>query len=176
MAKKAQKKLKVYRTAIGFHDAYVAAPSKKAALAAWGTTKDLFARHAAELVEDAALTAEPLAHPGEVIKRARGTAAEQLAALPDKAQPRKTSPKPVPARKASPRPSRANVDRAEQALADAEQRHETEMAVLRREEKALAKRRRKIADAHQAESRKLQGKIDAARDDYETAIARWLDS
>jgi hypothetical protein len=28
-------KLKVFRTPIGFHDAYVAAPSKKAALAAW---------------------------------------------------------------------------------------------------------------------------------------------
>ena len=30
-------KLKVYRTPIGFHDAYVAAPSQKAALDAWGS-------------------------------------------------------------------------------------------------------------------------------------------
>lgn len=37
MAKaKRNRKLKVYRTPIGFHDAYVAAPSQKAALEAWG--------------------------------------------------------------------------------------------------------------------------------------------
>ena len=38
------RKLKVFRTPIGFHDAYVAAPSQKAALQAWGTDTDLFAR------------------------------------------------------------------------------------------------------------------------------------
>src|SRR5829696_3482293 len=73
--------LKVYRTAIGFHDAYVAAPSMKAALAAWGTDKDLFARKAAELFEDPKLTAEPLAHPGKVIRVLRGSASEHVKAL-----------------------------------------------------------------------------------------------
>ncbi|MEG8017904.1 hypothetical protein [Sphingomonas sp. LR55] len=63
-------KLKVYRTVAGFHDAYVAAASQKAALAAWGSDKDLFARGIAEQVTDDALTAEPLAAPGTVIKRA----------------------------------------------------------------------------------------------------------
>ena len=77
-------KLKVFRTAIGFHDAYVAAPSRKAALAAWGSDKDLFARGAAEEVTDPDLAAEALAQPGTVIKRLRGTAAEQLASLPTK--------------------------------------------------------------------------------------------
>ena len=76
------RKLKVFRTPIGFHDAYVAAPSQKAALEAWGSDHNLFARGEAELVEDASLTAEPLAHPGQVIKRLRGTAEEQFAALP----------------------------------------------------------------------------------------------
>ena len=74
-------KLKVFSTAIGFHDAYVAAPSKKAALKAWGTTKDLFARGAAEIVTDPELTREPLASPGEVFKLSRGSTAEQMAAL-----------------------------------------------------------------------------------------------
>jgi hypothetical protein len=32
-------KLKVFRTPIGFHDAYVAAPSQKAALEAWEATR-----------------------------------------------------------------------------------------------------------------------------------------
>ena len=79
--------LKVFRTPIGFHDAYVAVPTKKAALAAWGSTRDLFARGIAELVTDPALTAEPLAAPGTVIKRSRGTTAEQIAALPTVERP-----------------------------------------------------------------------------------------
>ena len=60
-------KLKVYRTPIGFHDAYVAAPSQKAALKAWGADADLFARGVAEMVTDESLLAEPLARPGEVV-------------------------------------------------------------------------------------------------------------
>ena len=46
-----KRRLKVFRTAIGFHDAYVAAPSRKAALEAWGTDKDLFARGVARLLD-----------------------------------------------------------------------------------------------------------------------------
>ncbi len=109
--------LKVYRTPIGFHDAYVAAPSQKAALKAWGSDADLFARGVAEVVTDPALTAEPLARPGAVIRRLRGTVEEQLAAAP---------PGSVRARKAAsprvtpPRPDRAALDAAERALAAAE--------------------------------------------------------
>ena len=74
------RKLKVFRTPAGFHDAYVAAPSRKAALADWGADADLFARGVAEEVTDPALLEEPLARPGEVVRRSRGSAAEQLAA------------------------------------------------------------------------------------------------
>ena len=76
------RKLKVFRTPIGFHDAYVAASSRKAALAAWGADADLFARGVAEEVTDPTLTAAPLARPGEVVRVVRGTMAEHLAALP----------------------------------------------------------------------------------------------
>ena len=55
------RKLKVFRTPIGFHDAYVATPTKKAALEAWGTDANLFARGTAEEVTDPKLTAAPLA-------------------------------------------------------------------------------------------------------------------
>ena len=126
MARKAP--LKVYRTAIGFHDGYVAAASQKAALDAWGSDKNLFARGAAELVTDEALTQAPLAAPGTVIKRLRGLVEEQMAALPPdkpmtpasgnaatasakKAKAEKP-PKPKP-----PPPSRAGLDDAEAALA-----------------------------------------------------------
>jgi hypothetical protein len=50
------RKLKVYRTAIGFHDAYVAAPNQKAALEAWGSNANLFGLCMAELVTDETLT------------------------------------------------------------------------------------------------------------------------
>lgn len=90
------RKLKVYRTPIGFHDAYVAAPNQKAALKAWGSDADLFARGVAELVTDAALTADPLAHPGEVIRVRRGSAAENVAALPKAAKrPAKRASAPI---------------------------------------------------------------------------------
>jgi len=75
------KKLKVFRTPIGFHDAYVAAPSRKAALEAWGSDGDLFAQGLAEVVTDPKLTKKALARPGEVIRTLRGTEAEQLRAL-----------------------------------------------------------------------------------------------
>ena len=75
------RKLKVYRTPIGFHDAYVAAPSQKAALKAWGSDANLFARGVAEQVTDPALMKEALAKPGTIIRTLRGTAKEQLAAL-----------------------------------------------------------------------------------------------
>ncbi len=69
MAKKPERKqkLKVFRTPIGFHDAYVAAPSQKAALEAWGADGNLFAQGIAEQVTDPELMEEPLASPGKVL-------------------------------------------------------------------------------------------------------------
>ena len=140
-------KLKVYRTPIGFHDAYVAAPSQKAALKAWGSDANLFARGVAEQVTDAALTKEPLAHPGQVIRKLRGTAEEQLAALP--AQRAKAGkPKPTPKPKPKPRPSRDALDAAEKAIADEDRRHANER-------------------------KKLDAQLDRARTSYERAMERW---
>lgn len=72
--------LKVFRTAIGFDDAYVAAPSQKAALAAWGVESNLFGLGMAEVITDPELIREPLAAPGTVIRRRRGDLAQHLAA------------------------------------------------------------------------------------------------
>lgn len=101
-----QPKLKVYRLPIGFHDAYVAAPTQKAAIEAWGSDPDVFQRKQAELVEDPKLTKEPLASPGKVIKRLRGTAAEQMAALGKQPPPapRRTSRRARPTRDEAPKP------------------------------------------------------------------------
>jgi hypothetical protein len=146
-------KLKVFRTPIGFHDAYVAAPSQKAALAAWGSDANLFARGVAEQVTNPELTAEPLARPGQVIRKLRGSAEEQLSALPRGSKASKRAAKPKP------RPSRAALDEAEQAAEALEAKH-------RGERDALAKRQA-------AERRKIEQQLDRARTSYERAIERW---
>jgi len=169
------RKLKVFRTPIGFHDAYVAAPSQKAALEAWGSDHNLFARGEAELVEDPALTAEPLAHPGEVIKRLRGTAEEQMAALPPdkKRQPaRSPNTRQKPA-KPLPRPTRASLDRAEEKLAVAEQRHAEALAALAKQEEDLRRLRRAGEKARDAELDKLRAAVDRQRDVYKRKLEEW---
>ena len=177
----APRKLKVYRTPIGFHDAYVAAPSQKAAMAAWGSDRDLFTRGEAELVTDEALTAEPLARPGVVIKRLRGTAAEQLAALPpDKTRPAK-APEPErrpksPAKAAkppAPRPSRDAIDAAEQALAELEDRQKSERRALAEREAELARERRALEKSHAAALDRATRERDKVAAMFERAMEKW---
>lgn len=115
-------KLKVYCTPIGFHDAYLAPTSQKTALEAWGSDANLLARRVAAQVDDPALTAEPLAKPGVVIKKVRGTFDEQIAALPEEPSPqKKTKFRQPPAKKLEPRPSRAKLDQAEAELSALQQ-------------------------------------------------------
>ncbi len=185
------RKLKVYRTPIGFHDAYVAAPSQKAALEAWGTDTDLFARGVAEVVSDDDLTHEPLAHPGKVIKRLRGSAAEQLAALPPD-KPRKSKPavgagedkrsskskagsRVVDRPKPKPRPSRAALDEAERQLHELVERQEAEEQALRERELALARERRDLERTHQRDRRAAVRMADKERQAHSDALARWIE-
>ena len=60
--------LKVFSTSAGFYEAVVAAPSRKAALAAWGVHDDLFASGAAREVDDPGLRDAALARPGEIVR------------------------------------------------------------------------------------------------------------
>ena len=122
--------LKVFRTPVGFYDAIVAAPSQKAALAAWGTTTNLFASGDACVVEDPALQAEALAHPGEVIKKPRGDVAAMLGPEPPKRPARQQTLRAAEKPKARPTPDRSRLDAAERALADAERAFEVELSEL----------------------------------------------
>ena len=172
--------LKVFRTAIGFRDAYVAAASKAAALRAWGTAKDLFARGGAEEVTDPALMTEALAKPGEVVYRTRGGLEEQVAALGTlpsrKGAVRKPEPDPAPARKARParpKPSRAALERAEQAIAAAQHDQDRAQAELLDKERALAAERKETEARFARERDHLQEQLQHARKDYEAALRRW---
>lgn len=181
------RKLKVFRTPAGFHDAYVAAPSRKAALAAWGADADLFARGVAEEVTDPALMEEPLARPGEVVRRSRGSAAEQLAALPpdrpkrareaeqeEEASRRKTaarSKKPTPP--PTPRPSRAELEAAEAALEQEDARRRDEEKALAERQAALDRERREAARRHERERSRLEAAREAAAGAYAAAVEQW---
>jgi hypothetical protein len=164
--------LKVFRTSAGFHDAYVAATSRKAALEAWGADVDLFSRGVAEQVTDDALMAEPLKRPGEVIMKSRGDLADQLKAL----GPRKTGrKKDEPPRKTKPRkpPSRARLDKAEAAIAEAEKRQREDLAALKAERDAIV-RKITILESRQAkELSRLKRTLNSARESYRDALDRF---
>ncbi len=174
--------LKVFRTAIGFHDAYVAAPSQKAALAAWGTDKNLFARGAAEIVTDPALTKIPLAQPGKVIQVVRGSTAEHLGALGKTVRPKAKAserPRAKPGRvkpQRPPKPSREAVRLAEQALQAAEQRAGQRLARLALREKALDAERRRLERALSAEQERYAAQLRTAKQAYQAALATWSKS
>lgn len=171
--------LKVYRMAVGFHDAYVAAPSQKAAAEAWGADPSVFARKEAELVTDPKLVAEPLASPGKVVKRLRGTEAEQIAALGvEKDAPRTRSGRAVeePKKKPKPRPIRAALEEAEQALESAEQRQREERQAIAEREAALAREREALETKQRQERERLEARRDKAEAAYEEALRRWRES
>lgn len=175
------RKLKVFRTPIGFHDAYVAAPSQKAALEAWGTEANLFARGTAEQVTDPKLTAEPLKHPGEVIRVSRGDLKAQLKALGPRnkrvkaATVKESLAQPATRTKRKPPPTRAKVDRAEAALADARNRQVKERAAVEKQREALERKLDALEARHSKELGRLQTQLKKAQDVYRAALDEWSD-
>jgi hypothetical protein len=165
MAKARRQKLKVFRTPIGFHDAFVAAPSRKAALDAWGAGTDLFSAGIAEEVKGLSSKAAKaaLAAPGEVVRVSRQGGKED-----------RPSPRPSPARgRGGKKPSRAALERAEKELAALELRQSLERAALDREEAALAKRRRALDEKHGRAREKAEAKRGAAEDSYRARMRDW---
>ena len=179
-----KQKLKVFVTPIGFHDAYVAAPSQKAALEAWGADANIFAQGIAEQVTDPELMEEPLANPGKVIKKVRGSADEHFAELARSA-PRKKAAKAkgpeesggkvveLKPKKRKPKPSRGELDAAEAALAKAEKKQRKKLDEIDRELQALERKRRELRRKHEAERDKLMGQRDRARTAHERAMRAW---
>ena len=168
------RKLKVFRTSTGFHDAYVAAPSRQAALDAWGAEANLFARGVAEEVIDPKLTAEPLKRPGEVIKLSRGDLSAQLKALGPRKQkvtakaaaPEEVVAKPRKAAKPKPPPKRDKVDAAEAALKQMRERHAKEARAFEAKLEALRAKQAK-------EEGKLERHRDRAREAYREKLEQW---
>lgn len=169
------RKLKVFRTTTGFYDAYVAAPSQKAALEAWGADANLFARGVAEQVTDPKLTAAPLERPGEVTKVSRGDLSAQLKALGPrkKASAKAKAEKPVRAARPKPPPKRDRVEAAETALKKARERHAAEAKKLEAERDAIERKLAALRASQGNEIARLERKRDEAREAYREALERW---
>lgn len=169
--------LKVFRTAAGFHDAYVAATSRKAALAAWGSHADLFARGMAEQVTDPALTAVPLAKPGEVVFVSRGGLSDQLKALgPRKSRTADSAAAKAPARKpakAIKPPSRARLEKAEAAIDLASEKQRVELAPLEQERERIDRKIEALEKRHAKEAASLERRRAKAQEAYRDALERW---
>ena len=179
MAKARKLRLKVFRTPIGFHDAYVAAPSRKAALEAWGAGTDLFSAKIAEEVTDHSGEAakEALAKPGAVVRAVRAGSFEDSpsprSASRSRPLPRGEREAKKPRPKPKPRPSRAAVDKAEQALARLEEKQAAELAELDREEVRLANRRRALETKQREAREKAEGRRGEAERAFRKAMKEW---
>lgn len=180
--RRGSRRLKVFRTPIGFHDAYVAAPSQKAALAAWGADSNLFAQGIAEQVTDPELMADALERPGEVVRRLRdgdGEGEPVLGGGKAKApSPRSRSARAALSRggereRKGPRPSRAELDSAEAAVKAAEARQRSEIRAIDREAAALERRRRELLRRHESERDELAQAAARARSAHERAMRAW---
>ena len=184
MAKARKQKLKVFRTPIGFHDAYVAAPSQKAALEAWGADSNIFAQGIAEQVTDPKLMEEALANPGKVIKKVRGSADEHFAEL-ERAPARKKAAiasddggKVVEIKsraKLKPKPSRDDLDAAEEALEKADKKQRKELRKIDDKMQALERERRELQRQHEADRDRLTDRRDRAKATYDRAMRQWRD-
>lgn len=163
------RQLKVYRTAIGFFELAIAAPSMKAAAEAWGASADVFSRGFAEQTDDAKIVAAAMAKPGVVLRRPVGTegAFSEKAALPKDDTP--------PASKPAPRAANSNTKREADSKA-AEKAKRDEAAAREREQKRLAEEKLR-QEAEAARERKQReeaiAKADAA---LERAKARHEDA
>ena len=154
-------RLKVFCTTSGFHDQIVAAPSRPAALKAWGAKTDLFSMGVAKQVTDPKLVKKALAKPGEVIRLNRSGGGEEASA-PERARKKPAKP-----------PNRAKLAAAEATLEKLDQQQAKERDRIDRELADLQRRRDQIEKRHAKARSAAEAKLDEARQRYEAALERW---
>ncbi|MEO6340406.1 MAG: hypothetical protein ABIO39_10235 [Caulobacteraceae bacterium] len=173
----AGRKLKVFQAQFGFYDTVVAAPSQAAALRAWGVNQNLFASGDAKVTTDEAAVAAATAHPEIPLRRAVGSS-DPFALQPTNLPTVPNAPKKAvvnPAAKANPqvpaRPpaNRSNLDDAEKALSDLDERRKREEAGYRREAEGLESRRMAAQGAYVDARKAATTKVVEARTAYRKA-------
>ena len=173
----AGRKLKVFQAQFGFHDTVVAAPSRAAALRAWGFKQDLFASGDATLSTDADAISAATARPGTTLRRAVGSSdpfalePASLPKVPDAPRPKTVKP-PTMAPAAAPerpRADRTRLNAAETALAGLDVERKREEAGFRREAVDLETRRAAAQSAYAQARKAAAAKVAEARTAYRTA-------
>ena len=166
------KKLKVYRTSIGFFELAVAAPSMKAAAEAWGSDVDIFSRGFAEQTDDPKIVDATLAAPGVVLRRPVGSNGEfsEKAALPKAPEVKKTPsddrPKQAHARK---EPDTKSDEKAKREAAAALEKEEKRRELEREQQRQALEKEQRRQDL---ERQKREAEEERARKQREQAIAK----
>lgn len=147
------RKLKTYLTNLGFFELAVAAPSMKAALAAWGLTQNVFAQDLAKQTEDSRIVAAAEARPGTVLRRPIGShgAFSEHAQLPKV----KAAKKPRPAKPKINRAAKAAQDKLARALAG----HRKRIAALEKTRDQLDARFEQESQRWQDEKERLESAL-----------------
>ena len=174
MAKPSKRKLKVFQAQIGFHETVVAAPSRAAALRAWGTHQDLFADGQARLTTDARATEAALAHPETPLLRPMGSAGPFE---PDPVNPPLAPRARKLAKARTTLPPRPAVDRralaaSETALRRLEDAHRRDEAKSMHEAKELQVRRSNAQEAFERARKAAVTAVERARKAFEKAGGR----
>ena len=154
-------RLKVFCATSGFHDSIVAAPSKPAALKAWGAKTDLFSMGVARLVTDPKIAQKALDRPGEVIRLKRSGSGEEVS------EPKRK------VRKAARRPSRSKLETAERRVARLEEKQARELEAIERELRQLETKRDRIAARHAKARAEAELNAERAREKYRSALLAW---
>jgi hypothetical protein len=164
VSKPPKRRLKVFQAPFGFYDTIVAAPSRAAALRAWGTQQNQFAT--------------ALRHPEVVLKRAVGSKdafAVEATSLPDvpEARPKavraKPAPQPVKAVKAVKPVDRRALDAAEALVRKVDQDRKAEEARFREREAALEAQRTAAQEAYVVERKAATAALVKAREAFRRA-------
>jgi hypothetical protein len=167
------RKLKTYQTSQGFYDLAIAAPSMKAALTAWGTSRNLFHHGFAKESEDSEVIAAAMAKPGIVLKRPVGSDKpfREHAELPTAAslQARSSGKQSAPRQGSRSESKTRKVDeKAERRAAVAFEKEERKREKRRQKEEvaaAKARARRKAA------IEKAEGALEEARREHDQRVA-----
>ena len=140
-------KLKLFKTVIGFHDAYVAAPSQKAALQAWGASTDLFSAKLAEKIDDPAVCQAAFDKPGAILTARRGSGKEWA----ERSRPKPNTPSKVDTARAA----------VEKRMAALERRHAEGLAAIDLKIDSLREKRDSMERTFAAKRDKLRAELDA---------------
>ena len=164
------RKLKVFEAQIGFYDTVVAAPSRAAALRAWGTHQDLFASGQARISKDVDAAAVAIENPEKPLRRALGSkepfslTPAELPTIPAVENKRRR-----PGKKTVGKPKaldRSALDAAESQLRDLDEAQSKEEADFKKEADAL-ERRRVSGQSKSSQLRKqATDRLDAAQRAY----------